>query len=64
MERLFWNKIPNAVRLTESIIATIVEGILICLASILLVIPGIILAFAYAMVDYIILDHGLADFSL
>lgn len=42
------------------LVATIVEAILICLASILLVIPGIILAFAYAMVDYIILDTDLS----
>ena len=42
------------------LIAELVMGILVGLASLLFVIPGIILAFAYAMVTYLVVDTNLS----
>ena len=45
------------------LLATILVGILVGLASILLVIPGIILTYAYAMVSYLVIDTDLDAIS-
>lgn len=42
------------------LLAEILVGILVFLASMLFVIPGIILAFAYAMVTYLVVDTNLS----
>ena len=42
------------------LLVEIITGVLICLASILFVIPGIILTFAYAMTTYLVVDSNLS----
>ena len=42
------------------LVANLIGGLLIGLGMVLLVIPGIILALAYAIVDYVILDTNLS----
>lgn len=42
------------------LIAEILVGILVTLATMLLIIPGIILAFAYSMVTYLVVDTNLS----
>ena len=42
------------------ILAEILVGILVFLASLLLVVPGIILSFAYSMVTYLVVDTNLS----
>ena len=60
--KLDFNDILNCVKekWVNILVAELLVGILVGLASLLLVIPGIILAFAYAMVTYLVVDTELS----